>query len=725
MKETDSNQDSGRLSDSVPAEITENPPPAEMVTEEPDKAEVPAPEDVSEKESTEEQAEVLAESKSIPTTQAADNETVTEDSQEVSADEAEASEEPVQTTVPAWKKLQEKIQNFFTVCGLPEFLLMRFIGVYMLFSGIHMRTLRFASDIQRNPIDEWREYVTGTSFISVVIWIMIGFALLTVIYAKLPKFRIFDQIALFGGTLFFGIIMMWKNNNFYNCMGMTAIAVVFSAYTMSRVNHKKMEEIPSWLTAVVPMGLAAAVCTFIAVTTVYHHKTFGTSTFDFGIFVQMFHSMSTDLTAVTTCERSKFLSHFNVHASFIYYILAPVYAVFHKPETLLVAQAILAMGGVIPFYFILKNHDFNGVPRIAACCMYIFCAGIMAPCYYDFHENAFLPTILMLYLYAVDRRNTLLFYIMSVLTCIVKEDAPLYVLCIAMYYFFNEKQFAKRIHAVIVFFLSGAYFVFVTDWLTKHGDGSMMAATRFGNLTIDSEAGFGGIIKNVLTDPAYFFSLFFTEESLMFFLQIMVPMAFLPFMTKKISRFLLMIPFVIMNLVVGAGYGYASRIGYQYIFGPSCLLLYMAVLNAQDIEKEKRNSFVFAAASASVLMLVTIISPSIGHYTHYMKNKERYERMEACLASIPEEGSVVSNTWYLPHIANRTEVYSFDNSLLSTDPDDETIKHVINPMKFDYYVISCNDESKVYYIPDLESAGFYLFNESPGDILIYASPSTR
>ncbi len=624
-----------------------------------------------------------------------------------------------------FRKIRDKFLKFCNICGFPQMLLMRFLGVYMIVAGVNLRELRFKSDPAIDPINSWKDFVEESSLPKMILLIAVGFVLLTVLHALLPKkARILDQISLLGGTLFFGIVMMWRNSNFYVCLGMMAIAIVFTVYTLSRVNHEKIEAFPKWLTFLLTFIAAACVCGFVAFTTVYRHMTFSSSTYDFGIFVQMFHSLASNLTAVTTCERDEFLSHFCVHASFIYYVLTPVYALFPSEYTLLISQAVLAMGGIIPFYLILKNHGFKGLPQLAACFMYIFCAGIMYPCYYDFHENAFLPTLLMWLLYAVDTRKTVLFYIMSILTCIVKEDAPLYVICIALFYLFEETPLKKKLHALPVILLSGVYFVIITKWLEENGDGSFMVSSRFGILTIDSEDGFLGIIKNVLTDPAYFFSLFFGEESLTFFLQVFVPMAFLPFMTKKIRRYLLMIPFIIMNLVVGAGYGYACQLGYQYIFGPICLLLYMAILNATDFDKEKRNGFVFASASASIILLTSTISGNLStYYNRYQNRKEYYQELEAFLDEIPEDAAVAVNEWYLPHIADRDEVYILNGNDLMVDPNDENNKILVDPTRYDMFVMSPGDENTSYFIASLEENGFTLYDEIEGCVIAYVSPT--
>ncbi|MBE6862446.1 MAG: DUF2079 domain-containing protein [Ruminococcus sp.] len=631
-------------------------------------------------------------------------------------EEAEAEEEP---PVPLMTRIKEKVKSFCESCGIPDMLLARFIGVYMIISALNLKSIQTDG---LGAVENWKEYVKAVPLNVSLMWIAFGFLMLTFIHTIVPKkLRIFDQLTLFAGTLMFGVNLMWENNNFYLAMGVIFVSVVFINYTIGKLNQDHIEKFPKWASWIIVLICAVGVTSFMAVTTVASHRTFSTSTYDFGIFVQMFHSMATDLTAVTTCERDEFLSHFYIHASFIYYLLVPVYALFPSEDTLLIAQAVLAMGGIIPLLLIAKNHNYKGFPLIAAGLVYIFCAGLLAPCTYDFHENAFLPTLLMWLLYAADKKKSILLYIMSFLVCIVKEDAPLYVMCIAMFFFFDEKSI-KRLHGIIIAALSGVYFVLVTNWLAENGDGQMMTSSRFGNLTIDPEEGFGGIIKNVLTNPSYFFSLFTKEDTLIFFLQVMLPLLFMPFFTKKIHRFLLIIPFVIMNLVVGAGYGYAASIGYQYIFGPACLLIYMTLVNCEDLGRNKRNMLVSSAAVASVITAVTLVSGEIRYYENYQSRADHYQALEDCLDSVPNDGRVIANTWYQPHIADREEVYIFDNNDFYIDPVDETNKTLIDVDRYDFYVMSYGDENTSIAIPQLEALGWTKFNEVEGSMVIYVSP---
>ncbi len=651
-----------------------------------------------------------------------------ESDEPVSLDEDETSEEsPTEgETADAVESIPFKVRfnSFLDAIGFPGMFFARFIGLYMLISSFNFSNIARSEINPIDPIENWKEYVPAVPGAGTILWILLGFVLLTIVHSMLDKkYRVIDQFVLIAGTMSFAINIMWRNDNFYLCMGVVAVSVVFIGYAIQKLNQRAIARIPNWLVIGLTVICAVGVGAFIGVCTVDHYKIFGTSTFDMGIFVQMFHSMVTDFTANTTCEREELLSHFNIHTSFIYYLLAPIYALFRNGSTLLIAQAVLAMGGVIPFVLIAKNHNYKGLPLFFAGLLYVFCSGFIGPCFYEFHENCFLPTLLMWLLYAVDKRKIILFYIMSVLVCIVKEDAPLYVICISMYMFFDEKELSKRIHGIIMTFFAIGYFIMVINWLNENGDGSMMAATRFGILTIDPEDGFAGVIRNVLADPAYFFSLLVKEETHIFFLQVMVPLLFLPFICKKIHRFLLILPFVIMNLVIGAGYGYAANIGFQYIFGPAALLIYMVIINCADLKPSRRNMLVGSAAAASIIVSVCLCSGEISHYEGYNRDKERFDAMDKCISSVPKDGSVAANTWFLPHCADRSELYTLDDSDFITNPADENDKALKDIDKYDFYVLSYNDPLTSYTVPQIQAAGYTMYDEVPNWVVVYVSPN--
>lgn len=642
---------------------------------------------------------------------------ITDNAEDTEISEGETQEAEKTVEKITFKKIKSKTVEILAQFGIPDLLLVRFIGIYFLLSGINVIAMR-KKEIY--SVASWQDFVLKTNIPVGIIYLVLSFAILTALYYFLPqKLKFLDKLVGIIGVFFFANAVMYRTNTFYMAVGLILVSVVFLGYILGKINLSRTEKINPWFIGIPVLLVTVVVATFAITTVVDHHRIFGTSCFDFGIFAQMFHSMKENFTAVTTCERGSLMSHFKIHASFIYYALLPIYAIFPHEETLLVSQVILALAGIVPTFLIAKNHNYKGVSLFFVCTIYTFCAGIIAPCYYDFHENCFLPTLLMWLLYAVDKKNYVLFYIMGALTCIVKEDAPLYVMCIALFFFFNEKKLS-RINGLILTAISGVYFVLITNWLKEHGDGKFFAATRFGNLTIDPDAGFGEVVRNVLADPGYLINLLVKEETIMFFLQMMLPLLFVPLLTKKIHRFLLIIPFVIMNLVIGSGYSYAANIGYQYTFGPECLLIYMFIINCEDFSAEFKRKVPVLATAASLITVVCVCSGNISYHENYKENKAVYSEMEDCLDSIPEDASVGVNTWYLPHVADRAEVYSFDGhdalDVNQTSIDSEKC------LKYDYLVISPMDEYYTLLTSQLEQLGFTLYNSVDGRIVIYQNP---
>lgn len=618
------------------------------------------------------------------------------------------------------KKYKLSLIKALKNCGIPDNLSARCFSIYFILSSAHILNAR------QNGIDAlnmWQEFIQTISPKNDVICFIILFCFISLLFyyfsAKSKAIPdLMDPVLLIAGTLLFSCSLMWRNNDFYLCIGVCLTTVPFIIYAASKLKEKYLNNISSKAIAITTVLLSVIVIGFICITAVAMHWQFMTSCFDMGIFLQMYRSMVHNLTAVTTCERDMLLSHFNIHASYIYYLLVPVYALFPGANTLIIAQVIISVSGIIPMFLIAKKRNLTGIALLSACIIYLFSSGLLAPSYYPIHENAFLPPLLMWLMYAVEKRNYLLFFIMSALVCIVKEDAPIYVLCIALYLAIDEKS-KDRIHALVVILLSLAYFLFITNWLTANGDGSMMLSSRFSHLTINEDDGFVDIIKNILSNPGYFFSQFLQEDTFLFFLKILLPLAFFPFISKKIHRFLFIIPFVMMNLVPGVIYEPATYLFYQYSYGPTALLIYLAIINISDFDTRKRNISIITTAVLSVITAFSLIGVYFNYYEHYIEYEEVFKDMETCFNAIPEDAVVISYTNFLPHVADRDEVYLFNEEDFELDKD--AIIGLKDLEKYDFYILFLPDENTAPAIYYIENAGYTVFRES-ANLIIYISP---
>lgn len=600
--------------------------------------------------------------------------------------------------------------------GLPEGLFARLASAYFIVSSVSVMLSRLAGV---NPVSAWKDYVAKTFLPALAAWAAVLFLWITFAVRFLGK-RVekLDFTVLGISAVIFSLTAVWCSGSFYFGAAAALVCAVFLCYSLGKLPPGAAERLDGRIAAATVAAISLLAFLFTAVTTVVNHRNFGTSCFDMGIFVQTFHSLRENLSAVITCERDMAMSHFRVHTSFIFYLFLPVYAIFPYPETLLIGQAFFAMAGVLPLYLIAKRHGFKGWALVSACALYAFCGGLIMPCYYSFHENAFLPTLLMWLLWAADCGNIPVFYIMSALVCIVKEDAPLYVFCAALW-FVTEQKGRRRIHGAVSAALSAAYFAVVMHWLNSAGDGGYMTASRFGPLLSSPGGGIAEIVKNSLADPAYLVSLLLTKDTLLFFCETLLPLLMLPLITKKINRFLLALPYAIMNLIVGAGYAYAGQIGFQYIFGPVCLLIYLAVVNAADMPAKIKNAAIICAAAVTAVTTVSLASQKLSVLKNRSERGEFFDSAEECLRDIPKEGSVLANTFILPHIADRAEIYELDDGVLIKDGLGN-VTGIKEQELYDYIVLSRLDPLTDELAPYLESEGRTVFDESDGFIVVYS-----
>ncbi len=391
------------------------------------------------------------------------------------------------------------------------------------------------------------------------------------------------------------------------------------------------------------------------------------STFDFGIFSQMYYYMDKGLGPLTTCERDGLLSHFAVHLSPIFYLLLPVYHLFPFQETLLLLQALLVISGLIPFLLLSRRLGLSSWEQLGFGMMYCLYPAFMGGCFYDFHENAFLAPLVLwvLYFLKTERIPEMLFFAALLLS--VKEDAPVYAACIGLYAVLTPaKRRAKgrRIGGALLFLVSCLYFCFAVWYINQFGDGAMIS--RFDNYISNKRLGLISMFKTILVDPAYVLSQIFASDKLIFLLQMLLPVGFLPVLTRKWQRWILLIPFVLINLM--SNYPYQHSIYFQYTFGSGALLLFLALLNFADrsplavlnLRRRLRTLLVLAALiSGLALTERTVLLKS--HYLRlWSASRQELQTVRGLLARLPKNASIKSSTFLVPLLSQRDEIYQLD-----------------------------------------------------------------
>ena len=277
--------------------------------------------------------------------------------------------------------------------------------------------------------------IARMSLFRLLVVMAVAFVLLTAAARFFPteKAERFALPAVFAGLSALSLVYNFSVPFLAVCL-LSAAVLTFYAFRGWNSTAEEPDAPPEnrrWLPAAAAVG--AALFLFVSLWTVYRVRTFSVPAYDFGIFVQMFHSMKTTGLPMTTVERDGLLSHFHVHMSPIYYLMLPFYWLVPRPETLQVLQAAVMASAVIPLWKLGRLHGLSGLQRTLMCLVLALYPAFLGGASYDLHENCFLTPLLLWLLYGLDSRKTLLAAVAAVLTLCVKEDAAVYVAVVALF----------------------------------------------------------------------------------------------------------------------------------------------------------------------------------------------------------------------------------------------------------------------------------------------------
>ena len=446
------------------------------------------------------------------------------------------------------------------------------------------------------------------------------------------------------------------------CELVLVILAIFGIYGWEKkpepvAEPKKAHIAYIWITA----GLSAVFFLFVSAWTVGRVYSFSSPTFDFGIFSQMFYHMKESGMPMTTVERDGLLSHFAVHVSPIYFSLLPFYCLVPTPATLQVLQAAVITSAVIPLWKIGRCKGLTGAQRMLVCAVLFLFPAYSGGTSYDIHENCFLTPLILWLFYGIDRKNTFITAIAALLTLMVKEDAAVYVAVVALWLIvktvlrFKKLELQNLITGIMLLAISLSWFFLVTWYLANSGDGVM--TYRYNNFMYDGSSSLITVIKSVILNPMKAIYECVDTEKLYFIGMTLLPLMGLPLLTKRYERYVLLIPYILVNLM--SDYQYQHDIFFQYTFGSNAFLLYLTVVNLADLKINWQRIFVLVAATivSAVCFGIVVVPKAINYPIQAIRYHDYYQNIRDTLNTIPDGASVTATTFYTTHLSQRETLY--------------------------------------------------------------------
>lgn len=488
---------------------------------------------------------------------------------------------------------------------------------------------------------------------------------------------------------------------------MVIIFIFVAVYFYFKNKEFFLSHTPKRRTVIIVCSLFALISfLFSATTLVFRYETYSSPNYDFGIFANIFYNLKTKGLPLASSERDMIMSHFNVHISPIFYLILPIYLIFPYAITIQIIQPLFISLSMIPLLLILKHYNFSHWHTILIAALFAFFPALTTSGYYDFHENCLLVLPLMFMFFFLEKKKYPLMYVASLLVLSVKEDAAIYIFIFGIYLILSKKSY---VHGAILSILSVGYFFAAISILNSSGAGAM--TYRYGNLILNSSDGILGAIKTIFLNPGYALSTIFTTsasswDKVVYFIEMFLPLAFIPFMIKKPARLVLLVP-VLLNLLTN--YIYQYNIFFQYNYGISAFLFYLLIINLSEIKEETRGTILSIASGATAILYICLaLGFSIYYVRTYINYHDYYEGISEVLEIIPDDASVSAPSYYVAHLANRDEIYE--------------VSYHGNVPDVDYVVLSSRDTLTESRINIYEGYGYTIIADASG-VVILQSPS--
>lgn len=503
-----------------------------------------------------------------------------------------------------------------------------------------------------------KEKFNNLSFVdesNIFIFLLVMFIafVLTIFIGKISKLQFRASLLLLISIVCFSLTLIIKfPDNLIFTVGIIFMNAIAFYYVLKddKILLNKIKISDKALITLIVIGFVISVYVVIKYT-VIRYQIFSATTYDFGIFSQMFEYLVKTGIPYTTLERDGLLTHFAVHFSPIFYLLLPGYYLFRSPIYLLVVQAISIFLGVVPIYLLCKNKKLDNFYILLICFIYLLYPAFTAGAFWEFHENKLLTVLLLWMIYFLEKEEDLLMYIFMFLVLLVKEDAALYIIFIGMYKIFYNKKMKPGVYILIIGML---YFLFSTSVIYLLG-GEVMT-DRFENYFTVGASGLLGTFKTIFFDFGFLIKEIMLSKKTKFLIWMFLPLMFLPFFNRKISNLILLIPLMCINLM--PDYPYQYDVNFQYTYGVAALLFYSMIMNIQDSKEDFKRIMLVLALVSSLYLYFSLNYSKFMTY-HNITNKEDYVKTAECLDAIPFDSTIAASTFFTSYLSNREIIYMY------------------------------------------------------------------
>lgn len=440
--------------------------------------------------------------------------------------------------------------------------------------------------------------------------------------------------------------------------------------------------LPRWSPTLLVFASAAFYAAFFAYHTIVHHRNVLSASLDLGLEDNLVWNVlhwakplfkSSPLGGPTA-------SHLGFHATWFAFVLVPFYAIRPNAETLLLIQAILLGGAAIPLYLLGRRYVGHWQAALIAVC-YLLYPGLHGSNLYDFHYLPLGPFFMWFVVYFIESRRWFWATLFVLITLSIREDVAVGLGFLGGLMLLSGRRPKDGLLLLVV---GAAYFIVMKGVVMHKAMGGSDAFVHQYRLLIpEGERGFNGVIKTILSNPLYTLSTMMERQKLIYFLQIALPLAFLP-LRRPIGLWAA-VPGFLFTLL-STEYPPLLMISFQYTSYWIAQLFPASLLNLRWMDQRIREGVHTSAWKGSWIaaLLVAILSTSyqygamfqndnsmggFGRY-HFGSDASDYRRraeLRELTAMVPPKAKVAASENIVPQVSNRPDAYTLRIAVFDAD----------------------------------------------------------
>lgn len=415
-------------------------------------------------------------------------------------------------------------------------------------------------------------------------------------------------------------------------------------------------------------GLALVLCGFVLYFAAYviaRHAAFETAGYDLGNVSQsLWNTLRGKPLAMTTMEAVP--SRWALHFEPILLLFVPMYALFPSPVMLTVLQVLIVAAGAVPVFWIgrdLLGSDWAGVVYAV---IYLMLPALQAAVVFDFHGVTLAATFLAFALWALIKERYVAFGVASLLAMSSKEDMPLLILMMGLYILAVQRRWQV---GVVTVSTSVAWFL-IANFLIIPAHSPIQDNIHIVRYD-DLGGSMGEVIVSFFAQPLRVLAVAFESSRLPYWLLLTLPVAFTSLLDP--SLLLLSLPSLAINTLSNNSATYTpDRFHYAAPIVP--FIIISSISGVAGLARWLGKGEERLRSIWRVRLLIVVIGASLGYqvmagYTPLRRGfrwpaPETHDRVaQHMLDEIPSYASVSAGNSLVPHLANRSHIYTFPKNL--------------------------------------------------------------